>query len=318
MTPHSHPSHTPRSRGIDYIVLASAKSGTTWMQRLLSAHPEIHCSESRLFGRYFDKDNPSGPNLTVESYIENLARHYNPPVPAQAAPDFYQSLLHNVIDAVATTSRDASGKPIYGEKFTPYLGTGLHAVEQLHRYNPDLKLINLVRDGRDVIVSGAAQWSNLQLRSATGPRADEIRAALSNRRVLDHPFETFSGLWIDSVRAGLRAASLFPSTLTIRYEDLLTSPRATLQSILTFIGADPSAADACLESASFERLSGGRTPGSEDRSSFFRRGVAGDWRTWLSPDQVATFESRADSLLSQLGYPLASTPRNIQPLRAAG
>jgi hypothetical protein len=239
----SHPSSSELSRagGLDYVVLASAKSGTTWMQRLLSAHPEVHCSESRLFGRYFDKDNPSGPNLTVESYIENLARHYNPPVAAADAPAFYQALLHNVIDAVAKTSRDASGKPVYGEKFTPYLGTGLHAVEQLHRYNPALKLINLVRDGRDVIVSGAVHWTNLQLRTATGARADELRDALAARHVLDQPFEAFTGLWIDSVRAGLRATSLFSNSLTIRYEDLLDSPRPALQSILSFIGANPGA-----------------------------------------------------------------------------
>lgn len=318
MSQYPSQSESARPRGIDYIVLASAKSGTTWMQRLLSAHPEVHCSESRLFGRYFDKDNPSGPNLTVESYIENLARHYNPPATPADSPHFYQSLLHNIIDALAQTSRDASDKPIYGEKFTPYLGTGLHAVEQLHRYNPSLKLINFVRDGRDVVVSGAAHWSNLQLPTATGARADEIRYALDTRRVLDRPFETFTGLWIDSVRAGLHATSLFPSSLTIRYEDLLASPLASLQSIFTFIGADPHHADACLHSASFERLSGGRAAGSEDRSSFFRRGVAGDWKDWLTPDQVATFEARAGSLLSQLGYEGGASQHRVPPPRAVG
>lgn len=302
MTPHPHPSHAPRSRGIDYIVLASAKSGTTWMQRLLSAHPEVHCSESRLFGRYFDKDNPSGPNLTVESYIENLARHYHPPVPAQAAPDFYQSLLHNVIDALAKTSRDASGKPIYGEKFTPYLGTGLHAVEKLHRYNPNLKLINLVRDGRDVIVSGAAHWSNLQLRTATPERAVEIREAIRSRRVLAGPFEFFTELWIDSATSGLRATTLFESALTVKYEQLLISPIETTQRVLRFIGADPAHAERCVESASFRTLSGGRNSGEEDPTSFFRRGAAGDWQTWLTDEQIAAFDARAGSLLELLGY----------------
>ncbi|MBX3316043.1 MAG: sulfotransferase domain-containing protein [Phycisphaeraceae bacterium] len=302
MTPHPHPSPTPRSRGIDYIVLASAKSGTTWMQRLLSAHPQVHCSESRLFGRYFDKDNPSGPNLTVESYVQNLARHYHPPVPAQDTPAFYQSLLHNVIDAVAMTARGASGKPIYGEKFTPYLSTGLHAVEQLHRYNPDLKLINLVRDGRDVIVSGAAHWSNLQLRTATHERATEIRDSLSNRRVLAQPFEFFTELWIESATSGLQATAIFESALTVKYEQLLTSPFETAEAVLRFIGADPAHAEQCVESASFRMLSGGRNTGQEDPTSFFRKGVAGDWQSWLTNEQIAAFDSRAGSLLELLGY----------------
>ncbi|MBX3361551.1 MAG: sulfotransferase domain-containing protein [Phycisphaeraceae bacterium] len=302
MTQHPPRSESSRTGGLDFVVLASAKSGTTWMQRLLSAHPQVHCSESRLFGRYFDKDNPSGPNLTVESYIENLARHYHPPVPTPDAPAFYQSLLHNVIDAVAQTARDASDKPLYGEKFTPYLGTGQHAIEQLHRYNPALKLINLVRDGRDVVVSGAAHWSNLQLRTATHERAAEIRDALSNRRVLAQPFEFFTELWIDSATAGQRANSLFDSVLTIQYEQMLASPIQTTVRVLRFIGADPAHAERCVESASFRALSGGRNSGQEDPTSFFRRGVAGDWQTWLSDEQIAAFDARAGSLLESLGY----------------
>lgn len=306
MTPLPSTSRPRQAHGLDYVVLASAKSGTTWMQRLLCAHSEVHCSESRLFGRYFDKNNPSGPNLTVESYVENLARHLNPPTTPDLSGDYYASLLHNILDAIARTARDASGKPIYGEKFTPYAGTGEHAVARLYRYNPNLRLIHLVRDGRDVIVSGAVHWSNLQLRGASGDRAEQIRTALADCRVLDQPFEIFTELWLDSVRAGLLAAERF-ETLTIRYEDLLASPLQTLQAVLVHIGADPAAAGACLNAASFENLSGGRVPGQEDRSSFFRRGVAGDWRSWLSPSQVEAFESRAREFLLKLGYEPAST-----------
>ena len=113
MTPLPSTSRPRQAHGLDYVVLASAKSGTTWMQRLLCAHPEVHCSESRLFGRYFDKNNPSGPNLTVESYVENLARHLNPPTSPDLSGDYYASLLHNILDAIARTASAASGKPIY-------------------------------------------------------------------------------------------------------------------------------------------------------------------------------------------------------------
>ncbi len=307
--PHSQPgSGGTRLEGLDYIVLASAKSGTTWMQCLLSAHPNVHCSESRLFGRYFDKDNPSGPNLTVESYVENLTRHYNPPVAASDSPAFYQSLLHNIINAIARTSRDASGKPIYGEKLTPYVGTGLHTAEQLIAYNPNIRLIHLVRDGRDVIVSGAVHRSNLQLRTAHPARADELRHALASRRITDEHFEFFSSLWIDSVNAGLLATSRLPHALTIRYEDMLTAPHHSLERVLAFIGADPAHAGPCLEAASFEKMSGGRRAGQEDRSNFFRRGVAGDWRTWLTDAQIESFDARAGSLLGALGYDRSLTP----------
>lgn len=295
----------PGPPALDYLVFACAKSGTTWMQRLLSAHPEIHCAETRLFGRHFDKENPSGPNITLESYVQNLARHYHAPVgQGEDAGAFYRTMLFGLIDAIAQTARAAGGKRIYGEKLTPYLGTADDVIERLHAYHPGIRLIHLVRDGRDVVVSGAVQWSNLRLRSADTTRAAEIRDALDRRVVLDEPFEFFTSLWIESVRAGSLAAARFANSVTIRYEDLLASPAEHIGGTLRFIGADDSmhAIERCRAAASFESLSGGRRAGQEDRSSFFRSGRAGDWREWLSDAQREAFESQAGDLLGTFGY----------------
>ena len=64
-----------------------------------------------------------------------------------------------------------------------------------------------------------------------------------------------------------------------------------------------------VEAASFKRLSGGRDAGQEDRQSFFRKGQAGDWASWFSAEQTARFEAQAGSLLTELGYTLATGPR---------
>ena len=42
----------------------------------------------------------------------------------------------------------ATGKRVSGEKLTPYRHTAAHAVDVLHDYNPDVRFVNLVRDGR--------------------------------------------------------------------------------------------------------------------------------------------------------------------------
>lgn len=88
----------------------------------------------------------------------------------------------------------------------------------------------------------------------------------------------------------------------MKYEQLLTSPFETAEAVLRFIGADPAHAEQCVESASFRMLSGGRNTGQEDPTSFFRKGVAGDWQSWLTNEQIAAFDSRAGSLLELLGY----------------
>jgi len=58
--------------------------------------------------------------------------------------------------------------------------------------------------------------------------------------------------------------------------------------------------DAC-EAFSFRRMSGGRDPGQEDRSSFMRKGIAGDWKHHLSTNEQMLFEPLlASDLFGQL------------------
>lgn len=60
----------------------------------------------------------------------------------------------------------------------------------------------------------------------------------------------------------------------------------------------------CVSAASFEALSDGRQPGQEDKASFFRKGVAGEWHQKLNAKQVRHFNEIAGTLLRDLGYDL--------------
>ena len=57
-----------------------------------------------------------------------------------------------------------------------------------------------------------------------------------------------------------------------------------------------------VSSASFEKLSRGRQRGQEDPSSFYRKGVAGDWRNYFSEEDRRVFKEEAGELLIRLGY----------------
>jgi len=52
----------------------------------------------------------------------------------------------------------------------------------------------------------------------------------------------------------------------------------------------------------FESLSGGRTPGQEDRTAEWRKGVVGDWRTYFTEETKERFKAMAGELLVELGY----------------
>ncbi|HYZ05733.1 MAG TPA: sulfotransferase domain-containing protein, partial [Rubrobacter sp.] len=56
------------------------------------------------------------------------------------------------------------------------------------------------------------------------------------------------------------------------------------------------------EAASFEQLSGGRTQGEEASSSFYRKGIAGDWKNHFTEKDRRVFKEEAGELLIQLGY----------------
>jgi hypothetical protein len=58
----------------------------------------------------------------------------------------------------------------------------------------------------------------------------------------------------------------------------------------------------CLTQASFAKFSSGRSPGEENRLSFFRKGVVGDWRNHFSAEANAVFRERAGAWLDRLGY----------------
>ena len=122
--------------------------------------------------------------------------------------------------------------------------------------------------------------------------------------------------WTEAAAAYEEHAASFPNRLVVRYEDMLNNPTVQAQRLLRFIDADASAdtVEACVRAASFKQLSGGRASGEEDASSFFRKGVAGDWRTKLSTEQVFRFEHIAGHWLREHGYDFAvNTYTELKP-----
>jgi hypothetical protein len=56
-----------------------------------------------------------------------------------------------------------------------------------------------------------------------------------------------------------------------------------------------------VQKNSFEKLAR-RKAGSEDSASFFRKGVAGDWRNVFTERDQRIYEEMAGDTLQQMGY----------------
>jgi hypothetical protein len=90
----------------------------------------------------------------------------------------------------------------------------------------------------------------------------------------------------------------------VRYEDLHRDAAGQLRRIvseLTGVGLDPEEAATIADEFSFERQSG-RKAGEENKVSFLRKGVVGDWRGAFSPKAREVFDRYAGEELVLLGY----------------
>ncbi len=89
----------------------------------------------------------------------------------------------------------------------------------------------------------------------------------------------------------------------VRYEDLLERPEEEVGLLLEFLGADANEQTVrrCVGAASFEKLAEGRKRGQE-AASFYRKGVAGDWKNVFTGRDKQDFKAAAGDLLIDLGY----------------
>ena len=75
------------------------------------------------------------------------------------------------------------------------------------------------------------------------------------------------------------------------------------QRLLAFLElpADVALVKELLHRASF-RATTGREPGQEDRSSFNRKGIQGDWHNYFTDDDKKIFKELTGDMLIRLGY----------------
>jgi hypothetical protein len=187
-------------------------------------------------------------------------------------------------------------------------------MENLGKIYPDARIIHIVRDPRDVAISGLfhinrqateqnqAHWARGYVETLVKKGA---KAAFYSRRAEDY-FESVAVGWTKIVQAlHLSGVNKYPGRYhLVRYEDLLEQPRDRVVELLRFCGLDDSdeILRAILANTSFKRLSSGRLPGEEDASSFFRKGVSGDWMEYMGDRKSRKLFAPARSLMEGFGY----------------
>lgn len=178
-------------------------------------------------------------------------------------------------------------------------------------------VVYLVRNPLDVAVSFAhhALLSiDRIIRVMADPTAADSRIPGGIAQRLPEAMTTWSGhvsSWMEQTALRIHV---------VRYEDLLQDPRTAFGSIIRFVGLewDGARLDRAIEHAAFPRLRAqeerdGFNEKPPDAVSFFRAGVAGSWRTALTPAQVQAIVDAHGEVMARFGY-----LRETEAVRATG
>ncbi len=158
---------------------------------------------------------------------------------------------------------------IWGDKSPSYIGH----IALLKTQFPSARVIHIIRDVRDYCLSMHKAWRKNMLRAAQRWQDDVARARHDGKK-------------------------LGASYLEIRYEDLLSDPRGSLEVISAFLGI-------AFEERSLNPGRAVEDLGAARNISTLVRGNVHKYLTQMSPKHLEEIEKIAGSTLRNLGYPCA-------------
>lgn len=263
------------------FIIGSMKSGTTWLQIMIGAHPLVSTTvELTLFSKY----TASWIKAWKEeaAYITQGRWHQGLPF-LWSENEFYlflREFLRKVYNRVLALNPRATHILDKCPGYSEY-------VEDINRLLPNARFIHVIRDGRDVTVSMVAA------RKQIGYGADSIQDS--------------AAAWKEGVRAAQKATQYQGRYMEVRYEDLSVAGVDTLKSVFDFCNLPTSVEDVVgiVKSHQFKQMKAERKHADKrvkTHEAFYRKGKVGSWREDLDSMQRFIFDRIAGDLLRELGY----------------
>jgi hypothetical protein len=276
---------TDRSvRPAPFFIVGSERSGTTMLRLMLNRHSRLCVPpESHFVTRLYDRfPTPPPPARFLDALAaDDRFREWRLPVSAIALPAEPAPSWGALFDAVFRAYAASQGKARWGDK-TPIYVSRIDALRAI--FGPEIKVVQIVRDGRDVVASmRGMKWN----RGTVWDNAVTWRAD------------------VEKARADGRAAG--PAVYhEVVYERVIADPEAELRAVCRHLGEayEPAMLEFFADAATAipphrQRWHANTTRPANDSA-------VGRWRQDLSPAEVAAVEWAAGDLLASLGYPRSS------------
>jgi hypothetical protein len=292
-----------------FFIFGHARSGTTLLMRLVRLHPEVHCNyQAHFFTRYpLLKLLVNTPD--AEEWLARKSNRWN------QGRDLSPLILRAAADVILERDAARAGKSIVGDK-SPSSTIHGQAVRDMHAVYPDAKLVYIVRDGRDVLVSERFRNFVEESKFLTA----EDKRIIADLRLDPAPFSDgrrsiFTETFVHRVAKGWVAnltetehegRRLFSENyFGMRYEDLLSVPFEEMTKLWKFLGVK-NVSGALAGEIKTEMASNPdeewQAQRSEGIASFLPKGQAGNWMRLFTVRDKSIFKEIAGAMLIQWGY----------------
>jgi Sulfotransferase family len=292
-----------------FFIFGHARSGTTLLMRLVRLHPEVHCN----YQAHFFTRQPLLKSLVntpeADEWLTRKSNRWN------QGRDLSPLVLRAAADFIMERNAAKEGKMIVGDK-SPSSTIHGQAVRDMHSIYPDAKLVYIVRDGRDVLIS--ERFRNLveeskflkaedkriieELRKDQTPFTNGTRSIFTEtviRRVAKG--------WVTNVRETEEEGKrLFGDHYcSLRYEDVLEHPFEEVSRLWKFLGVKK-VDEALKEKIKAEMESNPdeewQVKRNEGIASFLPKGHAGNWERLFTARDKSLFKEVAGEMLIKWNY----------------
>lgn len=292
-----------------FFILGHARSGTTLLMRLARLHPEVHCNYQAHFFTRKPLLKALVDSAEIEEWLTRKSNRWNhgrdlSPLVLRAAADFIME-------------RDAAreGKHIVGDKSPSSVIHG-QVVRDMQALYPDARIINIVRDGRDVLIS--ERFRNFveeskfltaeDKRIISDLKTDPVPFGDGRRSIFTETFiRNIASRWVnDLTETDAEAGRLYGKQYhSLRYEDLLETPFAEMTKLWKFLGVKK--INTSLEKQIQTEMSSNpdeqwQAQRNEGIASFLPKGQAGNWQRLFTDKDKHIFKEIAGEMLIKWNY----------------
>lgn len=294
-----------------FFILGHSRSGNTMLMRLCRLHPEVHCNYQATFFSLPPGLKSLVDSVEIEKWLSQKSNHWN------SGRDLSPVVMRSAADFIMENEARKNGKHIVGDK-SPTTVTSGAAVKNMYQVYPDAKMVYIVRDGRDVMVSD--RFRNFVEGKWLRPGDEKIISDLRNNpsaytsgeksifteswlRDKNQGISTWSSNLDESEKEGLRLYGdrYYP----IRYEDLLVNPYNEMKKLWLFLGVNdvnPSLDQELLAEISINPDEKWQAEKDQSIAPTLEKGKPGAWKSFFTEADKRVFKEIAGQHLIKWKY----------------